>query len=254
MEDLVSLRCKACQTTASYGFPGHSPDFCARHKESGTIPHPRQRCKEDKCTNIALWGVTRARHCETHKIDGEMNLVHRTCVSCALPDLLQPDTGLCPDCDPAAMAAYRRGCKERMILHLFNREGVTGFVHDRPANGCGRERPDFRFDGPTHVTVVEVDEDQHRLYACERARMVNLCQASWKPHVFIRYNPDPYVTNGKTQDPGDSQRHKELLSVLATARALPPTEDRLDTLRTTRLFYDGHITGDPTIFTRVDVE
>lgn len=182
--------------------------------------------------------MTRARHCEFHRNCEELNLVHRTCASCGLPDLLQPETRLCPDCDPRALQVYRRGRKERVVLHVLEAAGVLGFVHDRAASECGGERPDFRFDDPTHVTVLEVDENQHRLYECERARMFNLCQASWKPHVFIRYNPDPFTRDGVWCDPSDSHRHKKLLEVVAACRGLPPIESAADLVRVTYLFYD----------------
>ena len=191
---------------------------------------------------MAIFGISVARHCEVHTNEDELNLVHFACMRCGLPDLLNPDTQLCSDC---GNTSYRHGRKERVILHLFERAGVTGYVHDRAATTCGKERPDFRFDDPTHVTVVEVDEFQHAAYECERVRMINLCQASWKPHVFIRYNPDPFTTAGRVLDPPDEHRHRKLLEVLHLARTLPPINTPNLMLRVVHLFYDGHVRGPP---------
>lgn len=246
MVDVKSKRCAApgCETRSSYGHPGHEVQFCAQHRVNGCIKNPRRRCVVTACKNVAIFGISVARHCEVHHNADELNLVHFACERCGLPDLLHPDTRLCGDC---GNTSYRHGRKERVVLHLFEREGVTGYVHDRAATTCGGERPDFRFDDATHVTVVEVDEFQHRTYECERVRMINLCQASWKPHVFIRYNPDSYTTNGRTYDPSDEHRHKKLLEVLRAARAFPPIDSAAAMLRVAHLFYDGHVPG-PTSF------
>jgi hypothetical protein len=254
MVNVKNKRCAECTTGAWYGLPGHPASHCARHHKEGMISHPKRRCVEEECRNLALWGVSVARHCETHRQAEELNLVHQRCASCGLPDLLAPDTQLCDTCDPNALATYRRGRKENVIRRVFEEAGLH-FVHDRVvARGCGRERPDFRFDDPAHVTIVEVDENQHRLYSCERARMVNLCQASWKPHVFIRYNPDGFTTAGRARDCDDKYRHRKLLEVLAAARSLPPVEDPRHMLRVVHLFYDGFRRGDPPVFECVSME
>jgi hypothetical protein len=61
---------------------------------------------------------------------------------------------------------------------------------------CGKERPDLVFELPTHIVIVECDEDQHKGYdrACEEPRMVNISQSYMGlPCLFVRFNPDKYV-------------------------------------------------------------
>lgn len=70
--------------------------------------------------------------------------------------------------------------------------------------------PDFLYNQPTHFIDLEVDENQHKTkpYECDRARMVEISQALGLKTIFIRYNPDPFVTDGIKQDPGKVIRKK----------------------------------------------
>ncbi len=221
------------------------------------ISKPKRRCVEMDCQNFALWGMNVARHCDIHRNPDELNLVHENCAACHLPGLLSLDTRLCDTCDPETRAYYR-GRKERVIKHVLQDAGLI-FVHDKVVDGhktCGGERPDFRFEDATHVTVVEVDENQHERNSqnCEVIRMMNLCYAQWLPHVFIRYNPDEFKTDGHIYDCDDKYRHAKLLEAVRMARALPIVEDPRDMLRVTYLFYDGYRRGTPTVFESLNLD
>ena len=66
--------------------------------------------------------------------------------------------------------------------------------------GCSKRRPDIYFDLPTHAVVVEVDENQHIKYddKCECARINEIVNGiGGRPVIFIRYNPDKILNNGK---------------------------------------------------------
>ena len=74
---------------------------------------------------------------------------------------------------------------------------------------CGKYRPDFVYERPSSVVVVEFDENQHKTYAlrCELARMAEVslgyggCPVHW-----VRYNPDSFRMNGVAAEPCDSTR------------------------------------------------
>jgi hypothetical protein len=68
---------------------------------------------------------------------------------------------------------------------------------------CGKERPDRVYDFGDKIVILECDEHQHkdRQCLCEQTRMINIGQSfGGVPVYFIRWNPDEYSTDKKTQD------------------------------------------------------
>jgi len=67
-------------------------------------------------------------------------------------------------------------------------------------DGCSRKRPDLLLDLGYQVIVVEIDENQHESYdcSCENKRLMLLSQdVGHRPMVFIRFNPDDYLSSDK---------------------------------------------------------
>ena len=65
-------------------------------------------------------------------------------------------------------------------------------------NGCSKKRPDLLLDLGYQIIIIEVDEDQHRMYdcSCENKRMMELSKdVGHRPIIFIRFNPDNYTQN-----------------------------------------------------------
>lgn len=93
------------------------------------------------------------------------------------------------------------------------------------------------WDCDTHMLVVENDEWQHkdRLEWCECSRMVNISQSAGLPVVFIRYNPDPYSTEGVTHNPTPNTRRKALLAWVSHLKNTPPEYF----IGLVQLFFDG---------------
>lgn len=211
-------KCMDCSSRVYYGIPGRPPTRCAKHKEDGMLPNPRKRCEEPKCTEIAVFGYRSQMHCEDHKLAGEINLVHRTCVRCNLPDIVD-ERMICATCDPEVEKRVRLA-KQKEIKDYFDANGLRYISYDRIIdNGwLGKERPDFLFDAETHYVIVEVDEEQHRNSPCycvgEQTRMVNISQILNgktelpKPVVFIRYNPDLYTPAKGRQVSNNSRKNK----------------------------------------------
>jgi hypothetical protein len=85
---------------------------------------------------------------------------------------------------------------------------------------CGKYRPDFIYERPTSVVVIEFDEHQHRSYAlrCELARMAEIslgyggCPVHW-----VRYNPDSFRVNGIAAEPSDASRSSMLFNQMQWA-------------------------------------
>lgn len=90
------------------------------------------------------------------------------------------------------------------------------FNHDRVViGGCSKRRPDFLITTTWGIIILEVDEFQHKRKnypcECELSRMKELYFACGVNHLlFIRYNPDTFITVSG-QPPDRKNKREELL-------------------------------------------
>jgi very-short-patch-repair endonuclease len=125
----------------------------------------------------------------------------KPCASCGLLHSSVYDN--CHDC---RAGINRNGKENEVVQYLRKVTDLNWFEHDRVSadniSECGRYRPDIVYDCGTHIVIVEVDEGQHKQYEknCEEVRMNNITYGFGIPTVFIRFNPDTYVENGKKHD------------------------------------------------------
>ena len=248
-----------CTKQPSKGYSGNSAVRCGEHTLPGMISYPKTRCTfrdefGNKCRELALYGISRALHCETHCDPTEINLIEQTCVSCGLITVVDP-LGVCGYCDPTNQARARLA-KQRIVQAFLDRRIEAGDIPDYDSydsqldrGSCGRERPDFLWDCGGWCVILEVDEEQHnsRQENCEVIRMKNIAHSLGGPRVwFLRYNPDPYRTNGK-QNPTLNTRHKTLLRTLKRLFSEAPPET--DFITASYLYYDGYTTNGQTDIT-----
>ncbi len=230
--EMVNVKDRKCQhlgcaTHAWYGIPGKPPTHCAKHREAGMIQRPNSNCIS--CKGPAIYGINlKPRHCETHKVDEDVNLTERKCISCGLLYVLDKDNR-CENCNPETFARAALA-KQNALMAYLDVHGHPGTsTDDRIIDGgvCGKERPDRVIDLGDKILVIECDENQHRERACscEQARMVNIAQSfGGVPVYFIRWNPDNYKTEKKTQVPL-TQRYAllaELLDAIKTGKHVVP--------------------------------
>jgi hypothetical protein len=240
-QGMVDVRHKLCQLDectllAKYGFLGRDKLFCNIHKEKGMLIHPKQKC--DNCKQLGTYDVNTNRYCESHAPPDATNLGIAKCNSCGLDDILVK--GLCETCDPTIIQK-RMKVKEMRVLAILESEGIP-FIHNKTLEGrpCGNDKPDFQIDCGDHFVYLEVDEHQHRTYACEceQVRMINLIEVRGMPITFIRYNPDRY-------EPADGeqlkleQREKKLVEWIRYAIKHNPMEVGA-MANVLYLFYDGY--------------
>ena len=203
MIDVENKSCKeGCATRARYGLPGHMPNKCARHRKVGMMTKPRAGCSETepKCRELATHEVpaTKLRYCEEHALGypTAVDVVQRICAICGLLGVLSAGS-MCETCDPAVVRRAT-GAKEDAVKAFLDAQGLQYLSHDKMVDRgeCFKYRPDFLFDAGTHFVVLEVDEHQHMSYACacEQARMVNIAQALGMRTLFLRYNPDAFLS------------------------------------------------------------
>lgn len=221
MVDVKSISCDniACRYAASYGKPGIKESKCSKHRLPGMIRRSKSSCKTKGCSEIAVWGSNWIpKHCETHKLNDEQNLIENPCASCGLLYILDK-SNTCENCNPISFATARLA-KQNALMDFLDARGLKGDSTDTMIeNGlCGKERPDRVYDFGDKIIILECDEHQHRDRACscEQSRMVNLGQAyGGTPVYFIRWNPDDYIAESRKKEPDAiEKRHMAVYTLL----------------------------------------
>ncbi len=82
--------------------------------------------------------------------------------------------------------------------YIFEKYPDFSWIVDKQIqDGCSRKRPDLLLDLGYQVIIIEVDENQHQDYncSCENKRLMLLSQdVGHRSIIFIRFNPDDYIT------------------------------------------------------------
>lgn len=123
-------------------------------------------------------------------------------------------------------------CMTDFIKEQFKEEIIT---FDKQTGGCSKRRPDIYIDKFTHVIIVECDENQHKNTSCENKRSMELFRDFGnRPVIFIRFNPDAYIKNGKKMT-SSFKMHKTL--DVQMIRDKKEWENRLNVLKDTITFW-----------------
>ena len=220
MIDIKNPMCIKCEITQpNYNLFGKSPKYCFRCKNPNMFIHPIRKCQYPKCKELASRGksVNIRNHCEEHKEEDEIGFFDSECVSCNLKDVIVDDKNLCEVCDPDVFQKYKKR-KQEEIKHLLKARNLDNYIgYDKAIESIFKEgcelktRPDFLWDCKTHFLVLEVDENQHTSYECDKPRMINMSQAVGLPTIFVRYNPDNFKKNNKIVKITDNNRQTQLI-------------------------------------------
>ena len=225
-----------CDRAATCGHLFSPRTLCFTHKSRNMITKNNPKCQViangKRCGNRPLYtklAKNYPQRCEEHKTDGDKNVIERICKNCDLKWFIREGCEYCEYCDVArstgATRQYQRANEEMLIAAGYK------FRTDRTVDtACSRKRPDFVIENllkNNHITVIEIDEEQHRSYncVCEQNRMIELFQAFGGEKVtFIRFNPYPfhYTTDGMKHSPMESDRSTRLLSVIRSLCLHPP--------------------------------
>ena len=128
--------------------------------------------------------------------------------------------------------------KEQKIKRLLNRAAEEGIFplydrHNRRVSAdlnidvYGMARPDFLWQMPSFVILLEIDEMQHKTYdiTCEKKRELDLLNsAKGKPVYLIRYNPDSFSTAYKHSTTPFYERERLLVDLLEHVLVDTPKE------------------------------
>lgn len=243
MTNVTTKQCyfDGCTKRAFSGLPGQSPTSCAEHRTPGMIGWPLRKCE---CGAAAVYGTHEPTHCEQHHDPrAHTDLVHRQCGVCGLVDVVDAQSR-CARCSDYLQRSLHT-VKQRDVRAMLQATDLPPCEqYDKQVDGgfCGPERPDFVWTTPTHVVVLEVDENQHRHIAaeCEAVRMKNVTSSFGMPVLWLRYNPDAF--RGEWPQLTRAARHDALVQAIRDALASAPAS-AADFCRVTYLYYDGQGRG-----------
>ena len=257
MVDVKHKRCQRprCTKRTRYGIPGKTPIRCAEHKMDGMISYPKRKCEQSDCKEYALYGMNSTpQYCEQHRSSEHTNLVQHDCVVCGVLEITD-DEGKCARCSEYWIKRLHLR-KQRLVKSWIDSDPQLRHYesYDRQIEGgsCGKERPDFVWDTPTHKVILEVDEFQHndRPCECEQTRMVNVTQSLGMPCMWVRFNPDDF--KGQKSTLKENDRRDLLVRVLRQSLTESPQSSN-DTLRIKHLFFDGFMVGNPIQTERIPI-
>ena len=188
-----------------------TPMYCVKHKRQGMIDIKNKTCCEPGCKkqpNFNMEGKKRALSCAVHKTPGMINVINKKCKSeWCLTHVQNKYDGFCIRCfihlfpDKPVSRNYKT--KEYTVVEFVTSKfPEVHWIADKVINaGCSKRRPDLLLDLGYQILIVEIDENQHIDYdcSCENKRIMELSQdTGHRPIIFIRFNPDKYIHDGKT--------------------------------------------------------
>lgn len=202
---------KNCTTRPYFNYRGETISlYCSQHKEEGMWDIRARRCSHEGCetqANFGIKGNTDNMYCFLHQLPGMSNIMAKKCAT------LYCDTGASGKYGEYCMLCYMHMFPDQPVARNYKtkEKAISDYVIEqfpqlkwivdkKVSGGTSARRPDLLVDLGYQVVVIEIDEDQHKIYECicenKRAMEISL-DLNHKPVIFIRFNPDGYTINGK---------------------------------------------------------
>ena len=212
MIDIKNKRCiePECNKQPAYNIPGlKTAVYCQTHAKQGMIDVKHKRCIEEGCIkhpNYNAPGLKNALYCQTHAKDGMINIKDKLCKTC---DYTRVNPKYFPNCarchfylnpDDPRIRNYKT--KEHAFMLPLSEKYPNMILDKMVSGGCSKRRPDGLLDCLTHCIIIEIGEDQHVSYSnvCDNRRTMELfTDLGNRPLVFIRLNPDSYISEDGTR-------------------------------------------------------
>jgi hypothetical protein len=210
MINIYSKKClqKDCEVTPKFNYDGKKNGiYCYQHQLENMVNVLSKKCLEKDCRMNPIFnyeGKTIGIYCSQHKLKNMIDVCHKKCKECNTTSTSNNKyRGYCLRCFiykfPNEKISRNYKVKEihmtDFLKEIFKDQVM---IFDKIAGGCSRRRPDVYIDKFTHVLIIECDENQHRDTSCENMRTMELFQDFGnRPVVFIRFNPDEYILDGK---------------------------------------------------------
>ncbi|QIG60072.1 hypothetical protein [Dishui Lake large algae virus 1] len=211
MINIKSKKCahSNCIKQPSFNFVGKSALFCMKHRLVGMIDVNNMICIEPGCSARAKYGNERRKpkYCNTHKKEGMIiGGVLKYCQECNTIINVNSFKPYCKNCynniylDTSSSSI---NVKERDVAKhvLESIDGYSIILDQRIKGGYSKHRPDILIDLDTHIMIVEIDEEQHRVYSKinEDRRLLELYKDGRnRPLYVLRFNPDSYIDKNGT--------------------------------------------------------
>lgn len=240
-ENITGRRCNFpnCKRTPVFGMPGGKPTWCCQHKADGAEDVVNKRCQHPNCPRQPSFGLSSGRPiwCYEHKAADAEDVVSKRCGHFGC-DISIRGGQYCANHDTSNKRRTR--VREHQVANYLRERGLlwTAWNKQLAETACGRYRPDFVYELPTHVVIVEVDEHQHAQpgYACDAARMLDVYNSyGGLAIIFIRFNPDQFCLGSRRGVVSWPKRLHALDVEVRRALITPPTRP----LIITRMFYNS---------------
>ena len=262
MVDIYCYRC-LCGNRPIYNYPGQSkPLYCKSCKGKDMINIKSKRCFCGK--HIPSYnepGEDKPTHCSSCKSISMINVKHTRCPG------ITSDNGVCPfdsmgnpkyndyctECfrrnfplDPLTFQ-IRSKTKEIAVRDYIN-ANFEGFQHDKimTTSHCDcsiKRRIDHRYLINNTLLVVETDENQHRSYDAmdEEIRYDDLYMAFSGKWIYIRFNPDKYISNkGIRKNPTIASRLPILKEEIQKQLSRIKNNENTELLERIYMYYDKY--------------
>ena len=201
-----------CRKQSSFNFEGELKRlYCTNHKTYGMVNITHKTCCEEGCKKLPTFNFEGEKcplYCAEHKKEGMMDVKNKDCNSSWCFTRVQNNKydGFCLRCfiylfpDKPVSRNYKT--KEYAVVEFVTSKfPEVHWIADKIINaGCSKRRPDLLLDLGYQILIVEIDENQHIDYdcSCENKRIMELSQdTGHRPIIFIRFNPDKYIHDGK---------------------------------------------------------
>lgn len=183
--------------------------YCSAHKLVNMVDVVNKNCIYNNCKKKSSFnyeGKKEWLYCLTHKLDGMINVTIKKCKThlCETKANIHYDN-YCFRCyihiypDRKNYKNYKT--REQSVIDYVktNFSDLTIITDKINPDGCSKKRPDLLIDLGYQIIIVEIDENQHKNYEyiCDNKRIMEISQDNQhRPIIFIRFNPDSYISNG----------------------------------------------------------
>ena len=210
MVNVIKKKCECGKATPRFNYEDETKAICCSScKKDNMVNIIDKKCECGKALpSYNYEGETRAICCSSCKKDNMVHVKNKKCKTHLCFTIISNEKyeGYCLRCFiytfPDKPVARNYKTKEYAVVEYITQEfpDYTWIADKQIQDGCSKKRPDLLLDLGFQIVNIEIDENQHEDYdcSCENKRIMQLSQdVGHRPIVFIRFNPDSYIKDGK---------------------------------------------------------
>jgi hypothetical protein len=213
MVDVKNKKCIKCnKNQPTYNIEGKKAKYCSNCKNDDMVNIYKQKQLCIKCNKVQACfnykGETKKLYCSKCKEQDMLDITAKRCLTELCDTIIKNKNykGYCLRCfihnfpDNEIVRNYKT--KERIVVDYIKTEFIEEkWVSDKKIQGgISNRRPDLMLNYSDYTIIIEIDENQHQKYdcSCENKRLMEISQdLKYKNIIFIRFNPDGYISNNK---------------------------------------------------------